>query len=103
MDADEQKVHAFRRQLIAAGLYGERVAVHVGDPLTFPFPPYLANLMVSEDLAKAGIEPAAPFVKKAFASLRPFGGVAWLPIPPVEREAFGRAVAKAELARRKAA
>ncbi|MBY0523921.1 MAG: PQQ-binding-like beta-propeller repeat protein [Gemmataceae bacterium] len=81
VDPDEEKVLAVRKHLIAAGFYGDRVAVHTGDPMTFPLPQYLASVMVSEDLGKAGIEPGPAFVKKAFASLRPYGGVAWLPVP----------------------
>jgi outer membrane protein assembly factor BamB len=75
VEPDAEKVLAARRQLIDACLYGERVVVHTGLPL----PPYLASLMVSEDLAKAGVEPNAAFVRQAFAALRPYGGVAWLP------------------------
>src|SRR5262249_23323087 len=79
VDPDEKKVDALRRQLVALGLYGERVSVDAGDPLTFPLPPYLANLMVSESLAAVGIEMNAAFLKKAFQSLRPYGGIACLP------------------------
>lgn len=79
IDPDADKVLAARRRLIEAGLYGERVAVHLGDPLSFPLPPYLASLMVSEDLVRAGAEPNEAFIRKLFLSLRPYGGVAWLP------------------------
>jgi outer membrane protein assembly factor BamB len=82
IEPDEKKANAFRDQLIAAQLLGTRVEVHVTDPLSVPLPPYLASLMVSENLAEAGIEPGRDFVDKVFASLRPFGGVACLPPTP---------------------
>jgi outer membrane protein assembly factor BamB len=74
VEPDAQKVEALRRRLTVAGLYGQRVAVHAGDPATFPLPPYLASLMVSE----AGVEMTPAFLKRAFAALRPYGGVACL-------------------------
>jgi outer membrane protein assembly factor BamB len=98
IDPDEKKVAAFRQELIAAGLYGKRVAVHAGDPVSFSLPAYLANLMISEDLAAAGIETGAAFVQKAFGSLRPFGGVAWLPVPENRQKDFTQLVTDAELA-----
>ncbi|HXG11654.1 MAG TPA: PQQ-binding-like beta-propeller repeat protein, partial [Gemmataceae bacterium] len=97
IDPDEKKVDALRRQLAAMGLYGERVAVHAGDPLTFPLPPYLASLMVTENLAAAGIEANADFLKKAFHSLRPYGGVACLAIPEGQAVTFARQVSAAHL------
>jgi outer membrane protein assembly factor BamB len=97
IDADERRVDSVRHDLIAAGLYGDRVELHVGDPRTFALPPYLASLMVSEDLEAAGIEPHLEFLGKLFAALRPYGGVACLPVPPTRRSAFGQQVAGARL------
>ncbi|MCI0458080.1 MAG: PQQ-binding-like beta-propeller repeat protein [Gemmataceae bacterium] len=97
VERDARKVDELRSRLIAADLYGERVAVHAGDPLTFPLPPYLAALMVSEDLQAAGIEPNAAFVKKAFQVLRPYGGVACLPLDDTGRRDLARVVADAKL------
>src|SRR5262245_51627536 len=98
IDPDAERVSAFRRDLRAAGLYGERVAVHVGDPLTFELPPYLASLMVSEDLGSAGVEPGPVFLRRAFQALRPYGGVACLPVPAEQREEMTHAIAELGLA-----
>jgi outer membrane protein assembly factor BamB len=98
VERDPRKVSELRDRLTAAGLYGHRVAVHEGDPLTFPLPPYLASLMVAEDLHSAGIEPTAAFVRKAFHALRPYGGVACLPLETGRRAEFARAVAESKLA-----
>jgi outer membrane protein assembly factor BamB len=93
VERDARKVREFRDRLVASGLYGERVAVHQGDPLTFPLPPYLASVMVSEDLQAAGIETNAGFVRKAFQALRPYGGVACLPLEMGRRAEFAREAA----------
>ena len=74
LDPDKRKVSQCRRRLDACGLYGSRVSVHVGDVQTFPLPPYVANLVVSEDAADLASSMA--FVEKVFRTLRPHGGVA---------------------------
>jgi len=82
VEPDAEKADAFRRRLDQAGLYGERVAVQVADPLQFSLPPYLASLMVSEDLHAAGFDKAAPaFLQTAYATLRPYGGTLCLELP----------------------
>jgi len=72
VDSDASKVEALRRRMDSAGLYGRRVAAFVGNPATFPFPKYLANLIVSplNDLAGACKEGSRPA-----ETLRPYGGV----------------------------
>ena len=87
IEPDAAKVEAARDTLTEAGLYGERVAIIHADPLTLPLPPYLASLMVSEDLAAAGIKPDAAFLRKAFPILRPYGGIAVLPAETSIKEA----------------
>src|SRR5262249_44458266 len=94
IDPDESKVNTFRHELITAGLYGERIAVLAGDPETVSLPPYLASLMVSEDLHSAGIEPGRTFTRHLFGSLRPYGGVACLPLAAPQRKGFVDMVAK---------
>jgi len=76
VDVDEGKVAALREQLYLAGLYGTRVSVLVGNPVTYPLPPYLASLVVSEtpdDLEQVEKQPLA---KAVFHTLRPYGGLA---------------------------
>jgi outer membrane protein assembly factor BamB len=72
VDSDPAKVDALRRRMDAAGLYGRRVVAFVGDPATFEFPQYLANLIISPsgDLAGACEEGSRPA-----ETLRPYGGV----------------------------
>jgi len=98
LDPDAVKVAQFREQLQATGLDRYRVAVHAGRPVDFPLPPYLANLIASEDISAAGIELNPEFVDDLFSALRPFGGTACLPIPANQREEFQHLVANRHLA-----
>lgn len=76
VDDDAAKVAALRERLDRAGLYGPRVAALVGNPVTYPFSPYLASLVVSETPdALAGTAERA-LAAAVFHTLRPYGGVA---------------------------
>ena len=88
VDPDAELVEAVRIRLDAAGLYGSRVAVHAGDPSSFPFPPYVASLIVTEDLDATGLSAGAESVAKMFHPLRPYGGVACLPTPEDKQDSF---------------
>ncbi len=85
VDADPDKVAAIRKRLNRMGLYGTRASVLVGDPITYPFSPFLASLVVSETpavLEQAGEESLA---KAVFHTLRPYGGVAVASGPLADR------------------
>ncbi len=92
VEPDEQKAADFRKAMAEASLYGERVAVLDEAIGTVELPLYLASLMVSEDPEAAGIDWQAGFLKKAFASLRPYGGIACWPVPADQRRAMTEAV-----------
>ncbi len=77
---DAEKLEALRRQLDAAGLYGSRIALHTGDPLSVEIAPYLASLTVFEDPGAVSSNVGKAFVKKLFYTMRPYGGVACLPL-----------------------
>ena len=76
VDADAGRAAALRERLHAGGLYGTRAAVLVGDPADYPFPPYLASLVVSEDPQRLQQADEEALVKTVFHVLRPYGGVA---------------------------
>lgn len=82
IDSDAANVQNLRICLQERGLYGTRVAVHVGQPETFDMPPYLANLIVSEQPVSVAVLP------RLFQTLRPYGGVACLSVPATERNTF---------------
>jgi outer membrane protein assembly factor BamB len=90
----EQRIATFRRALHGAGLDGKRISVlplH-GSPIDLP--PYLCNLVVSENLAVTGIEANEAFFDRVFRSLRPYGGVACLPLAMHQRLALKRWLAE---------
>ncbi|MGF1579949.1 MAG: PQQ-binding-like beta-propeller repeat protein [Gemmataceae bacterium] len=71
LDNDSEKVNAFRRMMDDAGVYGSRVSAKVGNASTFPFPNYMAKVVVTEDsnvfLNKATLE-------NVYRAVRPYGG-----------------------------
>ena len=75
-----EKIANLRKRLGAAGYLGVRSQLFVGKPFEFPFPPYMASLIVSEDATAAGfsfdVNPA-----RLFESLRPYGGTLCLNLP----------------------
>ncbi|MGE3803343.1 MAG: PQQ-binding-like beta-propeller repeat protein [Gemmataceae bacterium] len=79
VEPDATRVEKLRAELRRAGLSSKRVAFITADPRDALLPPYLASLMVSEDLRAAGIELDKAFLRKAYEVLRPYGGVACWP------------------------
>ena len=96
VDPDREMVNRLRDKLVAAGHYPKRLELFVGDPLSFGFPPYLANLIVSERYTGDEIaEKMTP--EKLFNVLRPYGGVACLNVSPSMIEKFKARIANAGL------
>jgi outer membrane protein assembly factor BamB len=81
VEPDAKAALALRAQLRAAGLGDDRVSVLVADPATMDLPPYFASLAIVDSH-----EPA--MVAKVFGSLRPYGGVACLPVAASESTAL---------------
>jgi len=79
VDEEAERVDAWRRKLDRAGLYGRRVELHQGEPLAFPFPPYIADLVVCEDLAAIGLSHKRSPSPTPLRALRPYGGAACFP------------------------
>ncbi len=80
VEPDAAKVEQMRRRLTDSGVYGRRAAVVHGRPAEMNIAPYMASLVVSEDLEAAGLARGQEFVQKLFHVLRPYGGVAHLPL-----------------------
>ena len=96
LEPDIQQVSALRRELKQTGLYGARVSVLTGDVTTAAIPPYIASLVVVEDLDAAGVQ-APDFVQHVFKSLRPYNGTAWLQGAKDRQLALSGQIAAAEL------
>jgi outer membrane protein assembly factor BamB len=92
IEPDIERADQLRKRLTSAGIHGERVAVWTGGWDAITLPPYLASLMVSEDLERAGVPFDTAFVRTAFAALRPFDGVACWPVPGENRSSRIRQV-----------
>ena len=88
LDPALEQVAQLRRELDAADRYGSRAAVLAGDPMNTELPPYMASLTVVDDPARSGFAPTQAFLQRLFASMRPYGGKAWLPLTGDDRTAF---------------
>jgi outer membrane protein assembly factor BamB len=91
VEPDINLVNKLRMKWDDAQIYGSRIVILQGNPFEFPFPPYLANLIVSEkiDFAK---EKISNVVSKIFHALRPYGGTACLQIPDDLRDRWTHAI-----------
>ncbi len=78
IEPDAAKVTLWRQELDRAGLYGSRACVLHGDINTVNLPPYVASLVVVENLATAGLDGMKGSVEKLYDLLRPYTGVAWV-------------------------
>ncbi len=75
VDPDREKVDRLRKQFTEADLYGKRLSVQVGNPTTFPAPPYLANLTIFEDTKSIDAIKDQELYENIYKSVRPYGGV----------------------------
>lgn len=97
VDSDKAMVARLRTRLDAAELYGTRASIHLGDPVGFMAPPYMAHLIITGKSTATG--PALKKNLKAmFNSLRPYGGAMWLPIEDIlERATLAQLVKQEQL------
>jgi len=72
--SDAAQATGLRERLTQAGYYGTRASVHQGEPLNYPLPPYLAELVVA-DLPQ---DAPAQAIETVYRALRPYGGIASL-------------------------
>ncbi len=99
IDPDAAKVNALRRRLHGLGIYGSSISAHVGDPLTHSFPPFLADLVVTETPERFNAKAETVSFQNVFHALRPYGGTACLPVPKADRAAWKKAAAATKTAR----
>ncbi len=92
VEPDERKARSLREALHEAGVPCERVAVLAGGADSVALPPYLASLAVAEQFPAPGLPMDAATVKAIFHSLRPYGGVACLPLEVRRHEDLTRLV-----------
>jgi outer membrane protein assembly factor BamB len=98
VEPDAAKVDALREKFLQTGLYGTRIAIHVGDPMTYSLPPYVGSLIISEGPAAVGVDALdEACVKRLFRSLRPYGGTVCMEVPADKLEALSGIVDDCEL------
>lgn len=90
VEPDPAAASDLRIKLRAAGIGGTRVSVLAADLRNVDLPPYFASLAIAGSLPSVADERKAE-VARIFACLRPFGGVACLPIGVREAELAGAA------------
>ncbi|MFC1551002.1 PQQ-binding-like beta-propeller repeat protein [Candidatus Latescibacterota bacterium] len=88
VDPDGRKVESMRRRFDKNGLYGTRISVLEGDPLTVRLPQYMASLTIVHDLDMPKKDLEGEFLNAVYAPMRPYGGIAILPLRGRARTRF---------------
>ena len=78
LEPNQQTADAFRHRMTDAGLYGSHIAAYVGELKENALPNYFADLIVAEQPFKTGLD-ASQLETMIRDTLRPYGGVAYLP------------------------
>jgi outer membrane protein assembly factor BamB len=97
IDPDARRVQQLRQVCDKLQFYGSRIVAHVGDPLGYELPPYMANLVVSEKPEKFGLNSNPAAIAEVFRILRPYGGTAWLPSDGTQHAKISATVDAAKL------
>ncbi len=71
---DPARAAQLRRHYDAAGKYGRRISVQVGNSKTFQAPPYVANLVVLDSVVTGAAVADRELLRRAYESVRPYGG-----------------------------
>lgn len=73
-ERDPERIEQFRRRYDESSLYGTRIAIVPGDPLTAELPAYMASLTVVNDLDAKDFPRDKALLTRLFHSMRPYGG-----------------------------
>ncbi|MFZ5831173.1 MAG: PQQ-binding-like beta-propeller repeat protein [Planctomycetota bacterium] len=76
IESDLATVERMRRRFGRTGLYGSRISVYAGDPVSYGLPPYLAAIVVCEGEQGTRLATDSSRLKDVFGALRPYGGTA---------------------------
>ncbi|MCH7689078.1 MAG: PQQ-binding-like beta-propeller repeat protein, partial [Planctomycetes bacterium] len=98
IDPNSNAVDRFRKYADTTGHYGKDVTASLGTPKNHSLPPYLASLIVCDDMPAAGFDFSRECLSSVYQLLRPYGGVAYLKMSGEEHAAFATAVRAANLA-----
>ena len=82
VEPDPAKVEKLRRRFDVAGFHGKRFSVKLGAGDSFKLPPYLASLVIVENLETVPNERRESFFRNVYQGLRPYGGTLYIPVEP---------------------
>ena len=88
IDNNATRIDDLRRRWHSQGIYGSRITVLKGDPLTYSLPPFLATLVVTETNRRFNSEAGEGPLARVYHALRPYGGTACLPVAKEIRQAW---------------
>ncbi|MGA2068019.1 MAG: PQQ-binding-like beta-propeller repeat protein [Thermoguttaceae bacterium] len=91
LEPDAGKAQSLRAALQGMGLYGQRIAVCVGDVASLSLPPYFASLVVVQEGASL---PGDAWCARLFHVLHPYRGRAYLRLSGAERQSLAHYVAR---------
>ncbi|MEN6424669.1 MAG: PQQ-binding-like beta-propeller repeat protein, partial [Phycisphaerales bacterium] len=97
IEPDAEKVTSLRKRLDLAGLYGSRVSILSADVDLADLPPYIASLVVVENLTAAGLDGTARRIEEMCELLRPYSGVAWIVADKEQQPGICSRLASADL------
>ena len=83
VDRDAKEVVGLRPRLDSAGLYGNRITLHVGTIESFAAPPYIANLVCVNPPFSSELSDEAGLAR-VYESVRPYGGKLWINPAPAK-------------------
>ncbi len=97
VEQDAERAATWRRLLDDQGLYGQRVSLHVADPIRFQLPPYLASFEIADaDAVADALAQRELGESNRFQSLRPFGGTAMLACSAAVHQQLNTAIAQSD-------
>ncbi len=88
IDNNRARIDTLRKKWHSQGIYGTRITLLHGDPLTYNLPPFLAKLVVTETSRRFNAEEGTAPLAHVYHALRPYGGTACLPVPVAARQAW---------------
>ncbi|MBP88525.1 MAG: hypothetical protein CMJ64_17720 [Planctomycetaceae bacterium] len=91
VDSDSEIIDRLRRTVGADERFRTRFQAIVDEPAEARLPPYIANLIVTEDAKKLKLD-ADPRLLTLYDSLRPYGGALCLPLDEARSDALLKAV-----------
>ncbi|WP_197994932.1 PQQ-binding-like beta-propeller repeat protein [Gimesia panareensis] len=95
LEPDTSQVAALRKRYDARGEYGVRVSVHQSTPESFQAPQHIARVtMISPAQAQSL---TADTLQQIYRSVRPYGGVVWIPAAVEQVQLLQEKIREAEL------